>query len=362
LLAIAAPAAYMILTWTDEPAAVADQSFEFEGSPPGVADEPKKQIAPPKSFVADRVQPSAPSSVEPAGFEREVAAPKASPVDRYATPAAGEAQDRYSTGERYAVPAPSASPVTKAGGEPAEFAPSERVTRLEADAPADNRIAAFESPEPAASAPAQDTPFVETQGDTVVSSLTGAPVYGDDDLAQAMEGAEPAARGFVAGDLADPSQASAMGQHYARLCYLAQVLTFYEPAGDSTTNLSLEAADILKRSLRTQAARDNATQVAAPWIAWTGKPHGGVMFAGTPTVATRAGSVYEYRFPVGDEEVVVVSQKPFDVDRFVAVNSRAVGVIGVMVESPRERIAGYTGDAERVVWARKTLTLREPSL
>jgi hypothetical protein len=374
LLAILAPAAYMVLTWSDEPATVAEQSFEFEGTPPGEAPKGERPASDRAAFIAERSAADAatpPSLVQPAGFERDAPAgrtPNPPTVDRYAAPAAEKrdgaaaAADRYATDDRYKNPATSPAPATAAQSEPAEFAPADRVTRLDSGAPAANRIAAFESPEAPAAIVADDRTTPEQRPSEDASSLIGAPVYGESELAEAIAGAEPAARGFVSGDLADAAQAPQMGQHYARLCYLAQVLTFYEPTDGAPTNLPLEAAEVLKRSMRTQAARDSATQVAVPWIAWTGKPHGGVMFAGTPTVATPAGSVYEYRFPIGEEEVIVVSPEPFDVDRFVAVNSKSVGVIGVLVEAPRERIAGYTGDAERVVWARKTLTLREPSL
>ncbi|MGL4514053.1 MAG: MJ0042-type zinc finger domain-containing protein [Lacipirellulaceae bacterium] len=352
LLAIAAPATYMLLTWPSDSAPLVEPFTSATEAP----DNPSSELAARPAAKNDRAvivaTPTAPEAsdstapVAPAAFESD---------------AHSGAPGRYgvAVGDRYAATAESTD-------EPAPFDPradsaplAEPAAQDSQPAASSDRVASFESP-PADSAL---RPLDESTASATAeqSPLVGAPVYDDALLAEALAEAAPASRGFVGGDLSDPAQAPVMGQHYARLCYLAQVLTFHQPSAQSidAQSTALESVDLLQRTLRTQGARDAASQVAGPWLAWTGRPHGGVVFVGVPSNARPAGSVSEYRFQVAGSEVVVVTKKPIDVDRFVAVNSRSVGIVGVVVESPRERIAGYTGDAERVVWARKTLALRD---
>ena len=189
--------------------------------------------------------------------------------------------------------------------------------------------------------------------------LTGAPDYGFEALVQAVAEANPSASAFAEGSLANEEEVPAMGQHYARLCYLAQVLTLMDPAGSHPDRMTqeFEAVDLFKRLFRNAGAREDSRQIAGPWMTWSGRPHGGVFFAGIPDETRRAGELFEYRFPVADSEVFVVTEEPLDAKRFLNSQSNEVGVIGIVVEDPEKRIRGYEGTAERVIWARKTAPL-----
>ncbi len=192
--------------------------------------------------------------------------------------------------------------------------------------------------------------------------LVNAPTYGVGELTEAMTAATAAGRAFANGTLADPEQVQAMGQNYARLCHLAQVLTLFEPDASDPSRLTaeLEAADVFTRLFSQGQPREESRQIAGPWIGWTGRPHGGVFFAGQPENMTMPGEVVQYDFRLGEKVVPVVFAEKLSINRFVTAKAKEIGVIGIVVENPRQWIAGYDGTAERVVWARKTLTLREP--
>jgi hypothetical protein len=238
------------------------------------------------------------------------------------TPAA---EDRYE-----ASPAPA---------EPAAFAPPEE----KIDPMVEPAAAMADPPSDPLAPPSQQV------------GLVNAPEYGARELAEAFSPAEAAAIGFATGSLDDPAQVSTMGQHYAQLCHLAQVLTLLDTKDPSLMTAELQAADTFKRLLQDGRSRAQSRQIAGPWIAWTGRPHGGVFFAGLPDDVRRAGEVMQYQFRIGESVVPVVMAQAIDPARFQ--NSAEVGVIGVVVENPRQWIAGYEGDAQRVVWARKTLPL-----
>lgn len=191
------------------------------------------------------------------------------------------------------------------------------------------------------------------------SRLPGAPAYGFETLVQAVAEAAPSGTAFAEGSLANEEEVPAMGQHYARLCYLAQVLTLMDPAASHPDLMTqeFEAVDLFKRLFRDAGAREDSRQIAGPWMTWSGRPHGGVFFAGIPDETRQVGEVYEYRFPVADGEVYVVTEEPIDARRFLNSQANEVGVIGIVVENPETRIQGYEGSAERVIWARKTATL-----
>ncbi|MEO0532047.1 MAG: hypothetical protein AAF266_15955, partial [Planctomycetota bacterium] len=365
LLLIAAPAAYFAVTWQGE-GAVADASANrgrrLADVPVTPDPEPARSTLPfgDDDFAADTVTPAAEEpaelpiqdpSTQPASYEAPATDrppdpfPAEGTIDTPVAPIEEampqEELQSASVGDRYAS--------ISVNSVPNEFALPE-----DEFAPADPEPAAA-GVEPASLTPIERTPLPEV-------GLVNAPRYSTQQLLEAYEPAVPAGRGFAEGTLDDPTQVSAMGQHYARLCYLAQVLTLIDPAEKQggVFTAELEAADVFKRLFREAGPRAESRKIAGPWISWTGRPHGGVFFAGVPEEMEAVGEVIQYRFKLGEVEVPVVMADRIDVDRFINAAAREVGVIGVVVENPRDWIAGYEGDADRVVWVRKTLPLKAP--
>lgn len=398
LMLVAGPAAYLAMTWEsgDPVAELASRDGELFTEDAPVDSEPETSAA--DAFASDAsagrsntaADPFMDSSTKPASFDKEPASfdkgsadepafdlPPSAPkeVTRSAAAQVGADDPIISTPKadpfvakpQAAAPALATTPLpiedryaaTATPAEPASFAPPEEATV----APPEEQVNAISEKvdgmvEPVA-AFAEPKPF-EMAPTTKEVGLVNAPKYGARELAEAFAPAEAAAVGFATGSLDDPEQVSTMGQHYAHLCHLAQVLTLLDASDPSLMTAELQAADTFKRLLRDDRSRGQSRQIAGPWIAWTGRPHGGVFFAGMPEDLRRAGEVIQYEFRIGESIVPVVMSEPIDPNRFAQTGAAEVGVIGVVVENPRQWIAGYEGDAERVVWVRKTLALPPP--
>lgn len=404
LMLVAGPAAYLAMTWEsgDPVAELASRDGELFTEDSPIDSELETSAA--DAFASDAsaarsntaADPFVDSSTKPASFDKETVSfdngnagepafdlPPSAPKEVTRSGAAQIAADEpiVSTPEadpfmaqpQAAGAALATTPLpiedryarTATLAEPAAFAPPEEAnvppSEAQFDTPAEKvdgmvePVAAFAEPKPFA----ENRPF-EMAPATKEVGLVNAPKYGARELAEAFAPAEAAAVGFAAGSLDDPEQVSTMGQHYAHLCHLAQVLTLLDATEPSLMTAELQAADTFKRLLRDERSRGQSRQIAGPWIAWTGRPHGGVFFAGMPEDLRRAGEVIQYEFRIGESIVPVVMAEPIDPNRFSQTGSPEVGVIGVVVENPRQWIAGYEGDAERVVWVRKTLALPPP--
>lgn len=250
---------------------------------------------------------------------------------------------------------------------PATSAPAEDRYAISADTYAD--LPDLASTEPVPTTPPEPAAF-DSPASTPIASEPPATVRLNNpqptslaDLTAAITDAAPAGRGFVDGSLSDPEQVSTMGQHYARLCFLAQSLTLLEnrQPGQPTSMPEMEAADVFTRLFQSQNPRVQSRQIAGPWIAWDGRPHGGVFFAGEPTGVAPAGEATEYTFQLGETTVPVIMAEPIDPQRYVRTAATEVGVIGIVVDEPTKWIAGYQGEHDRVVWARTTIPLSLPT-
>ncbi|MEO1498134.1 MAG: hypothetical protein AAFV43_13390 [Planctomycetota bacterium] len=197
----------------------------------------------------------------------------------------------------------------------------------------------------------------------VTLPIAGAPTYTVDELLGLAQQAQADAEAFAAGSLSDPEQAPFLGQAYARLCKLSEAVTLIDPAITRRGRREAEfaALDVFRKLWLEASPRESSRVIAHHWIDWTERPHGGVFFAGKPSDEPRkAGEVYRYEFMLDGVSVPVVTTAKLDARRFLSARAQEIGVLGVVVESPAERIAGYVGGDERVVWARKTVPLREP--
>lgn len=376
ILLVAAPAAWMVMTWPDDADLSASANrqqrdpmaadAEMPPNPfPPAADSTAETVA---AFEAEAEEPGEPNTL-PFGAEA------ASPIRDTATlPASFNAPEAAEPPAFEPEPQPKspAEPASDPFGPPTAAAESDRYVsaapaptgdRYASAAPLDDLPDTFSLPEDTPAAPTPRPPVPEAPAaDPGQPALINVPYYELAELQKANAGGVPAGRSFAVGTLSNPAQASEMGKNYARLCYLAQVLTLLDPAasGQQVMTSELEATDIFNRLFREAGPRIEAQQIAGPWMAWTGRPHGGVFFSGIPVDIRGAGSATEYIFELGDQRVAVVSPERLDVKRFVNAGAREIGVIGILVDNPRERIAGYQGDSDRVVWVRKTLALRDP--
>ncbi|MEM6799329.1 MAG: hypothetical protein AAF589_07425 [Planctomycetota bacterium] len=264
-------------------------------------------------------------------------------------------------------PLDDASTATPGGLEGADQpAPLEPFTPANAMTVSDTtaNFAAEEPPEPASFAPPAEEPVAPAASSPEDEPLiAGAPRYGILELENALVGAEEARTELAGHSLAEPNSLALVGRSYAKLCELAQVLSFLDRDGSHPDMMlrRLEATDIFGRLFRHEHSRSDTEQVAIRWLNWGQRPHGGVFFAGIPESKGPAGSVYEYRFRLADQQLVtVITPEPIAAKRFLT--AEAIGLVGCVIESPKERVAGYTGDAQQAVWVTRTVALDAPDL
>ncbi|TWT85312.1 hypothetical protein Pla123a_01190 [Posidoniimonas polymericola] len=194
-----------------------------------------------------------------------------------------------------------------------------------------------------------------------VERLVGAPEpYRVEQLAGVLVGADDARRTMSEKSLAvTPEAARELGSAYGKLCQVAQVLTFTDNASGSRELTALEAKELFIRLFAYGHARSDSCAMASRWLAWSQRANGGIFFAGDLIGASKAGEVYEYRLRLSPSELVaVLSDEPIDPNRFHLKNQ--MGVVGCVIEDPAARVQGYTGKADRAVWACHTIPLTKP--
>lgn len=187
--------------------------------------------------------------------------------------------------------------------------------------------------------------------------LIGAPSYANAELREAVTVAEGSSSTLTTLSYDASQDRAEIGAAYGRLCKVAQVYTFFDGIVDPADEFAeADAEDLFRKVFASEHARRDSQTVALRWLAWTGRPHGGVFFAAEPKSRSRAGSVYEYAFDLvdpdapGPVEVTVLMPDRHDDRRFARSEAIAMGVVGCVVERPSEVVPGYKGKAERAVW------------
>lgn len=188
----------------------------------------------------------------------------------------------------------------------------------------------------------------------------GAPSYSVDDLRTALDGADAARVVLSENDLAEnPGAAREMGGAFAKLCQLANVLTFVEDEKADRDLTLLEAKEVFHRLFQYQHARRDARDMAARWLAWPDRAHGGVVLAGKLISAQKLGSVHAYYLQMSDgSKVEAITAAHIDAERFTG--AQEMGIVGWIVDSPQDHIPGYAGNAEQAIWVGHSIALREP--
>jgi hypothetical protein len=188
--------------------------------------------------------------------------------------------------------------------------------------------------------------------------IVGAPLFTVAEFATTLSQAEKAEAGLVAGDLSDPAVRGEKGRSYAKLCDLAQMITFCDDpsAADRLTELRHNADEIFQKTLSTAHARDEVARIAAIWIDSPHRQHGGVFMAGTIRGGEIAGDTYEYQLSTeAGGELRLLLPKPLDTH--VAAAGHPVAIVGSIVDNPARKVSGYTGASPRVIWVRDVVPL-----
>lgn len=138
-------------------------------------------------------------------------------------------------------------------------------------------------------------------------------------------------------------------QGFATVCQLAELVAFAEPEPNEAVNIRRKDAlrAILARATksdeqRAAIGREAGARLETPQVAGEG-----ILLAGTLDAVGREGRLHWGRviLPGSARPVMIVSRtglpgKPGD----------DLGVLGVVVDRPREELVGYAGDEPRVIW------------
>lgn len=189
--------------------------------------------------------------------------------------------------------------------------------------------------------------------------VENAPTYTTEQLSAAIDAGRAAAPALVAGDLSDASVRRTKGMSYAKLCDLAEALTFYDTSSATGAGKELQHAadDLFSQTLANPHTREEVARIATIWIDSPHRRHGGVFLAGNLSGGEIAGALYEYRLTSSDgSPLVVLLPEPLAAQLESA--GQTVVVVGSIVEQPAEKIPGYTGSASRALWASRVLPLQ----
>jgi hypothetical protein len=145
---------------------------------------------------------------------------------------------------------------------------------------------------------------------------------------------------------------------FEQLCDLAEIVTFVRFEGDdSRRDECREAAEAIVLALGTQRERSEiAGRLAGERLDSTQRQSNGIVVAGTVQQAESQGDLFAIQIILlgGGKPVTVVSRRPPEppVER----RDRLV-VLGSIIDSPRDNLAGYVGDLPQVVWGGLPLKL-----
>jgi hypothetical protein len=307
-----------------------------------------------------------PKSVLPPAFRTEVKAlPAVPPSKMVADLAASEkvAKPETTTQTEPVVPpaatesttqAPVASPEKQATfNAPAESTKKSTETDDRYAIPAAKNEPAMREPAPLATPPAKSITESTPKGEPV--RINNAPSFTAADISTSLTAATAAEAGLVNGNLQDGKEvAHAKGVSYMAIADLAQKATFADSA--DATKSQQRADEFFRKLLSNAHTRDEVAQIVPRWLSHPKRPQNGVFLAGSVSRGENKGTVVEYNVELnGGQSVVIVV--PAGSGQSLETSTKPVAVVGSIVDRPSDEIAGYTGKAPQVVFAKKLLPL-----
>jgi hypothetical protein len=239
--------------------------------------------------------------------------------------------------------------------ETASFDSSETTAKSDNQSILDDVTAMQAGNEPAQFTPSDATPLAADNA----PQISGAPAYTADELAVSLKTAKVAQPGLVEGDLHDGKQVQhAKGYSYSMLCDLADKLTFAEAGSrpEYLEALQREADALFRTTLADAHTRGDVALIVPRWLSFANRPDGGVFFAGEISQQIGKGSVLECQVDLGAGEPLTILV-PKSRAELLDHATGPVAVVGSIVDSPAQNVAGYEGDATQAVWVGQILPL-----
>lgn len=182
--------------------------------------------------------------------------------------------------------------------------------------------------------------------------VANAPSYSMDQLAMALEQVQKRERSFASARLDDPNTRGTLANAYIAYCDLAEALTYVqdEPNRADRMMILLNSKDVFRVAVWDKKKRLDVSRLAKFWAEKSDRPHNGIFITGQLTSVHRQGSVQEYQMEsdMGEPWVFVMPKR---IDRRIFSVGVNLVVAGSLVTDPAQRIPGYAGNAQTVIWA-----------
>jgi len=143
---------------------------------------------------------------------------------------------------------------------------------------------------------------------------------------------------------------------YRALSHVGEVAGQLKSLGetDETAQVNLDSINALAKKLADDPTIPTITKLTTFWLSIPlEKRNNGIVLHGTPGTTEAVGKLHKtsIEIPAADPaqpamNLSVVSERPLQPSK-----DGKVTLLGVIVEKPAEQIPGYTGSAERVIWA-----------
>lgn len=179
-----------------------------------------------------------------------------------------------------------------------------------------------------------------------------------DELTKALDSAQAAQVGLMTGDLSDAAVRRTKGMSYAKLCDLAEAVTFVDPSASPAKAQQAidDARQLFRATLSNPHTRSEVDRIATIWIGSPHRRHGGVFLAGTLSGGQIAGDVYQYELTTDDQSTLtLLAAEPLD--PAVEGAQQSAGIVGSIIEHPAD-VAGYDGTADRAIWVTQAIPLQ----
>lgn len=182
--------------------------------------------------------------------------------------------------------------------------------------------------------------------------MLASATYTPDELQKSLVQVETAADALAQ----TPEDRKQQAQVYRALGHVGEVAGQLKSLGetDETAQVNLDSLQAMAKKLADDPTIPTLTKLTAFWLTMPlEKRNNGIVLQGTPGTSEQMGKLHKtsLEIPAPDPTqpalvLSVVSEYPL-----LPGKDGKVTVLGVIVEKPAEQIPGYTGPAERVIWA-----------
>jgi hypothetical protein len=185
-----------------------------------------------------------------------------------------------------------------------------------------------------------------------VVAVVDPPQIGTAALEAALQAAADVRLSLAAGELTDPTLRPLKADAYRDFAALAEAVTFAKPTSgrEAEHDQLLRRADqLLRETLVSERIVGQLGRLADDWIETSERGSSGLIAAGNVIgshlgIAGQRGILLELAGT--PRALAVVAEQAID-----APAGARVVVVGALLDEPRQRIRGYTGSADQVVWA-----------